>query len=191
MGKKEEILEAAGALFAEEGYGFSMSELAGAVGIRPASLYSHFKSKDEIVEAAVLRAVADCRRDLERFVAEQRSERSGEKLEGIFWHLLAYFSQGHRLRFWKNMLLLSQPALRERCRAEIREQNRWFTQALMRLFAEGAARGEFRRRGGGDAYLYFTLVQGLLDVQLLIGDGEEFTAYARSAWGAFRDGIRS
>lgn len=51
---KERIFEAAIDLFAQKGFdATSMREIAEAVGIKKASLYSHYKSKDEILEKIV------------------------------------------------------------------------------------------------------------------------------------------
>ena len=51
---KQEILEAALDLFSVQGFeATSISQLAGAVGIRKASLYSHFESKQAILDALV------------------------------------------------------------------------------------------------------------------------------------------
>lgn len=48
---KERIFEAAINLFAEKGFNAtSMREIAEAVGIKKASMYSHYKSKDELLE---------------------------------------------------------------------------------------------------------------------------------------------
>ena len=51
---KQEILEAALDLFSVQGFeATSISQIAGAVGIRKASLYSHFESKQAILDAIV------------------------------------------------------------------------------------------------------------------------------------------
>ena len=51
---KQEILEAALDLFSVQGFeATSISQIAGAVGIRKASLYSHFKNKQAILDALV------------------------------------------------------------------------------------------------------------------------------------------
>ena len=53
-GTKQEILEAALELFSVQGYeATSISRIADAVGIRKASMYSHFASKQEILDALV------------------------------------------------------------------------------------------------------------------------------------------
>ena len=51
---KQEILEAALELFSVQGFeATSISQIASAVGIRKASLYSHFESKQAILDALV------------------------------------------------------------------------------------------------------------------------------------------
>ena len=53
---KNEILEAALNLFSTQGYeATSILQIAEAVGIRKASLYSHFTSKQEILDVLVRR----------------------------------------------------------------------------------------------------------------------------------------
>jgi len=57
--RREEILTAAGALFAESGYhATSVRDIAGRVGVQAASLYAHMQSKEELLFAIVDR-VAD------------------------------------------------------------------------------------------------------------------------------------
>ena len=54
MSTKERITEEALTLFAEKGYkGTSVKNIADAVGIKDASLYNHFKSKQEIFDSIV------------------------------------------------------------------------------------------------------------------------------------------
>jgi TetR/AcrR family transcriptional regulator len=58
--RKEEIVETATVLFAERGYaGASMADLAEAVGLRKASLFHHFPSKDLLYAAVLERPVQE------------------------------------------------------------------------------------------------------------------------------------
>lgn len=64
--RREEILEVATRLFAERGYnGTSMSDVAESVGVRKASLFYHFASKDLLYETVLDRLVASLRSELE------------------------------------------------------------------------------------------------------------------------------
>ena len=57
--RKEEILEVATRHFAERGYeGTSMNDVAEAVGVRKASLFYHFATKDALYEAVLDRLIA-------------------------------------------------------------------------------------------------------------------------------------
>lgn len=54
------VVEVALQLFAEDGYeATSVRDIARAVGVKPASLYSHFPSKEDVLWAIVQRAIAD------------------------------------------------------------------------------------------------------------------------------------
>lgn len=192
MDKKEEILNAAAALFAAEGCAFSMSALAQAVNIRTPSLYSHFESKEQLLALVIRRAIAECRASLERFARAQAGQPAGARLEALFWHLLGYFGEDSRLGLWKNMMLVNEPALRTLCLEELLKQNAWFTRRLTRCFRDGAHSGELRRADRGAVALYYSMIQGLLDVMLLSrGGGFNFDAYAHRAWDAFWDGVRA
>jgi AcrR family transcriptional regulator len=57
--RKEEILDVATQLFAAHGYdGTSMNDVAGRVGMRKASLFYHFATKDSLYEAVLDRLVS-------------------------------------------------------------------------------------------------------------------------------------
>src|SRR5215831_17270238 len=56
--RKEEILDVATRLFAERGYeGTSMNDVAARVGMRKASLFYHFATKDALYEAVLDRLI--------------------------------------------------------------------------------------------------------------------------------------
>jgi len=56
ISRKEQIIQSATKLFKEKGFeAASMRDIAGSLGIEAASLYSHIKSKDEILEVICFR----------------------------------------------------------------------------------------------------------------------------------------
>lgn len=138
--REEEIIKAAAGLFRTKGYhGTSMADLATLVGIQKASLYYHFKSKDEllsrILQAGVGRVVGllndvlnanlTPREQLLRFV-EQNVLMSTQWADG-FWVMM---NEG-------NALPASE---RERYVGERRKVDRLLT----RLIERGIKTGHFR-----------------------------------------------
>jgi TetR/AcrR family transcriptional regulator len=68
--RKEEILDVATRLFAERGYdGTSINDVAARVGMRKASLFYHFATKDALYEAVLERLVARVQLALEAIYA--------------------------------------------------------------------------------------------------------------------------
>jgi TetR/AcrR family transcriptional regulator len=64
--RKDEILDVATELFAERGYeGVSMNDVAERVGMRKASLFYHYPSKDALYEASLDRLIASLQEPLE------------------------------------------------------------------------------------------------------------------------------
>jgi AcrR family transcriptional regulator len=87
--RKEEILEVATRLFAERGYeGTSMNDVAERVGMRKASLFYHFATKDALYESVLDRLVASIGSALGMVYGgdgtfEQRLERAAETLTDV------------------------------------------------------------------------------------------------------------
>lgn len=58
--RKNEILDAAGILFTEKGYdNTSVTDIMNAVGIAKGTLYHHYKSKEDILNALIKRQTDD------------------------------------------------------------------------------------------------------------------------------------
>jgi AcrR family transcriptional regulator len=86
--RKEEILDVATRLFAERGYeGTSMNDVAERVGMRKASLFYHFATKDSLYEAVLDRLVASMQTQLEAIYASSGS--FAERLDEVTDTLVA------------------------------------------------------------------------------------------------------
>jgi AcrR family transcriptional regulator len=88
--RKEAILDVATVLFAERGYdGASMNDVAGRAGMRKASLFYHFASKDALYEAVLGRLLARVAAALEEVYAGEgsfieRLDAAAEVTTGVF-----------------------------------------------------------------------------------------------------------
>lgn len=71
--RKKEILDVAEELFATKGYDHtSTTDILDRVGIARGTLYYHFRSKEEILDALIHRVIQDMVRNIHQAVSEQR-----------------------------------------------------------------------------------------------------------------------
>src|SRR5690349_24692911 len=140
LSRKEQVIRKAAELFKDKGYAAaSMRDLAQLLGIEAASLYSHFKSKEEILRSLCFDMAAEFRKSLDDF--EKESIPASEKLrKGIIGHIQvmakdlttsAVFMNEHRH--------LSQPYLRDFLLIRINYINRFKS-----IIEEGVRTGEFK-----------------------------------------------
>lgn len=140
LSRKEQVIRMAAELFREKGYvAASMRDLAQKLGIEAASLYSHIKSKEEILHHLCFDMAAEFRKSLEQ-VESQHAPASEKLRNGIIGHIQvmakdltasAVFMNEHRH--------LSQPSLRDFLLLRINYINRFKA-----IIEEGVRSGEFK-----------------------------------------------
>jgi TetR/AcrR family transcriptional regulator, cholesterol catabolism regulator len=138
--RKEQVIRKAAELFREKGYAASsMRDLAQKLGIEAASLYSHIKSKEEILQNLCFDMAAEFIKSL-KAVESSQSTASEKLTQGIIGHIQvmakdliasAVFMNEHRH--------LSQPYLREFLLLRINYINRFKA-----IIEEGVKQGEFK-----------------------------------------------
>jgi AcrR family transcriptional regulator len=140
LSRKEQVIRKAAELFKEKGYAASsMRDLAQKLGIEAASLYSHIKSKEEILQSLCFDMAAEFRKSLAAI--EKQNLPASEKLrKGIIGHIevmakdltaSAVFMNEHRH--------LSEPFLTEFLLLRINYINRFKS-----FIEEGIKYGEFK-----------------------------------------------
>ncbi len=138
--RKEQVIRKAAELFREKGYAASsMRDLAQKLGIEAASLYSHIKSKEEILQSLCFDMATEFRKSLDE--VERKKGPASEKLRrGIVGHIQvmakdltasAVFMNEHRH--------MSQPFLREFLLLRINYINRFKD-----IIEEGINSGDFK-----------------------------------------------
>ena len=140
LSRKEQVIRKAAELFREKGYAAaSMRDLAQMLGIEAASLYSHIKSKEEILRTLCFDMASEFRASLNE--VENQNISASEKLrKGIIGHIQvmardltasAVFMNEHRH--------LSQPYLRDFLLLRINYINRF-----KKIIEDGMGSGEFK-----------------------------------------------
>ncbi|HEX6414892.1 MAG TPA: TetR/AcrR family transcriptional regulator [Burkholderiales bacterium] len=136
-----EITDAAAKVFARRGYhGASTQDIADVLGMRQASLYYYFESKEAALEAVCVSGLEDyAKRALAIF---KSNVASSEKVAGLVFQHLAPLAERleYTVVFLRERRFLPQPARRRIRAIEIR-----YERLIERVIEQGVASGEFRR----------------------------------------------
>lgn len=190
MDKKQEIIEAAFELFCEKGYHLSLSEIANAVGIKTPSLYSHFKSKDEILEQMIHEEIYRYYQLLEEKIKEIKPMKIKDVMKNLFLFFLDYFSEYKRLRFWRTIPLIPNDQLRNTSSRLIKDKDNKYKQQLRAYFMKGVSDGDLNPDvTESTLHLYLCMIQGVLDAMLLYPNDYKNNIFALDVFEAYWEGI--
>ena len=156
---REEILDAAGELFTTHGYASTSTRtIAEAVGVRQASLYHYFKTKDEILSALLHQTVAPTHSFISSVLSAQPALSPTEYL-----HALAVFDGAQLLHSrWNLGALYLLPEVHG-----ARLVSFWVDRERLRLHYQGVSRAIIVATGIPDAAadLPFRLVESLVNIR--------------------------
>lgn len=139
-GRRAEIVTAAAQTFATRGYGnVGMRDIAEAVGIRGASLYHHFSSKEEILYEICLAVTREPVEENLPLLDEAGTP--AERLAGL---LRAHIRQLRRRRVEHLVALHERTSLTEEHLAEVDRYRQYYHRRVRDVLAAGMRAGEFR-----------------------------------------------
>ncbi len=146
--RKQEILDAAKKLYSRKGYAASsMRDLAKSLGIKPASLYSHYQSKEEMLWEIAIRCTKEFHGYILPMVQEDRPviDRLDRMLRG---HLrMVIKNQDASAIFFHEWQHLEEPR-----RSAFAKQREIYEQAFIDVLNEGKQKGVFR-----DVHIRFSM----------------------------------
>ena len=140
-GTKGEVLQAALALYSEYGFhGTSVRQIAGKVGINPATLYAHYPSKEHILAELVLLGHRELHERLRAALAAARASAAARLTALVRGHAL-FHCDFPLLAVVANTELHALSPERASAALDLRGRCR---QLLAGVLAEGSRSGEFR-----------------------------------------------
>ncbi|AZG48039.1 TetR/AcrR family transcriptional regulator [Gordonia insulae] len=175
--RRDDIIEAAAAYFAEHGYSNAgMRDIAQAVGIKGASLYNHFHSKEEILYAIALRMTKDPQEHLQVLDAEGSPVERLTNLIVVHVRHLAEHPVEHLVSLRELNALLPEH------RAVVTDYRRYYQRRVRDVIAAGARSGQFEVRDAmQSAIAVLDLMNGISwwlhhdqDVDQLVADYVDF-----------------
>ncbi|HYD58477.1 MAG TPA: TetR/AcrR family transcriptional regulator [Burkholderiales bacterium] len=135
-----EIVAAAAKVFARRGYhGASTQDIADVLGIRQASLYYYFESKDAALEAVCAEGMEDYARRAQQIL--RGAESGADKVARLVFHHLAPLGErlDYTLVFLRERRFLPEPA-----RKRIRALELKYERIIERIIQQAVDAGEFR-----------------------------------------------
>lgn len=154
--KKEEILAKALEFFANQGYfGTSMEEIAKAVGIRKASLYSHYSGKESIFTAVFNNILEEYTRFIRELTAFDESTNIPEKLVNIFTAYIKNCRNNKKQEFWDRYYYYPPAALQDYIFTQTYQVEMDFIQQITALMDQGIKNGTIKQKNPRDLALSF------------------------------------
>lgn len=168
---KKRIKRIALSLFANKGYeGTSISDIATEVGLKKASLYSHFKGKEELF-FAVYEDVAEDYEKLNRtLITESIGMAPKNRLSHIFkGYILHYYQNPEIQAFWSRLLLFAPADFREKFMVDVIRRDAFFQENMEQIFREGIEEGVVRRDHPSRLLMSFRAMrEGLLTWMVIV-----------------------
>ncbi len=139
--RQSEILDAAAKVFAERGYyGASTQDIADILGIRQASLYYYFPSKEIALELVCMKGVEGFFEAASEVATKKIT--SAEKVHGLVEaHLAPLLDRADYVKTFLNERQYLPPASRKK----VGKLSRAYEKVIEKVIADGIASGEFRK----------------------------------------------
>ncbi len=192
LGTKERTREAALSIFARKGYeGATMQEIAETVGIKKASIYNHYKGKEDLFFAVYQDVADDYVKLMERVISDSRDMKLAERLAYIFEEEILYFYRNpERQAFWNQITLFTPDVLREQFWKDLAQRELFFRTQLEVLFLQGMEQGIIRRDDPAKLMFSFRAMrEGLLNWMIAMPRSEE--EWIRAVWKDFWLGFKA
>lgn len=179
---KKKLMQSAFRLFADKGNEFTLTEVAGEVGIQKASIYAHFSSKEELLYAIISQ-------EIETYFFEIKEHLPD--LKSIFFKILDYYHQSStRLYFWKRLLLFPPVAFKETLIAKINTLSEQRYQIVKDIIITNMNEGVIRPQDPDSiAISFFAMIHGILS-SIIIYHPENITTHFEPIWENFWQGIK-
>ncbi|MET3728304.1 AcrR family transcriptional regulator [Fictibacillus halophilus] len=177
--------------FAQLGYeGASLAIIANEVGIKKQSIYTHFKSKDDLY-IQTFKDATDCEIDfVKQFIQNQQSHALKDVLFRFLIEYLDRFEQNNNMKFFMRTSFYP-PVQHEEV---IKAGSNKFVDHLERLFTSFIEQHSDELRPDVTpetaALAFLTMLDGLL-VELIYGIPERLQKRSKQSWSVFWRGISS
>jgi AcrR family transcriptional regulator len=188
---KNQIIEKSLELFANQGYfGTSMDDIAKAVGIKKASLYSHYQGKESIFKAVFDYILEDYAAFIEGLTSSAGSLNSHEKLTRIFFTYVENCRNNHKMTFWDRYYYYPPEYLKDYILNKTYEIEMRLMSKITIIIEAGIKEGEIKNINAGDIALSFYYMMIGFSMAIKFYDEKEIENDIVKCTTVFLDGIK-
>lgn len=182
METKKKIMNSAFRLFAEKGNEFSLTEVANEVGIKKASIYAHFNSKEVLLYEVI---------DQEIYEYFFEIDEQSRDLKSTFDMILHYYSKSKSKRyFWKRLLLFPPIAFETTLSQKINKLTEQRYGIIKDLIKSEMDQGIIRHQDPETVlYSFLAMIHGLVSISIIY-EAEDLKINQDDIWQNFWNGIR-
>ncbi len=169
-----------------------MNDIAGAVGINKASLYSHYSSKEEIFLNIYEGVAKDYESLYERIIEDSKHLKIEKRLQYIFYNYILHFYQNPDLQsFWNQLNFYTPPDIHEKYYSDISVRNKKYSGKMIKIFDDAVKQGVLRKGDPEKMYVSFwAMCEGALSIMLAIKKTDEswIDNFWVDLWSGFKGG---
>lgn len=189
--KKKEILDKSLELFANQGYfGTSMDDIAKAVGIKKASLYSHYSGKESIFTSVFNNILEDYSSFIDDLTACIEESNYLEKLSSIFSGYVKNCKNNNKMVFWDRYYYYPPDYLKDYILTKTYEIEMFFIKKITKIIDQGIKHGYIINKNADDIALSFYYMMIGFAMGIKFYDEKEIDTDIAKCTTVFLDGIK-
>ncbi len=189
--KKNEILDKSLELFANQGYfGTSMDDIAQAVGIKKASLYSHYSGKESIFTAVFNNILEDYSMFINDLTVCDEKINYLEKLKNIFSGYVKNCKNNDKMVFWDRYYYYPPAYLKDYILTKTYEIEMLFINKITSIIEQGIKKGELKNKSANDMALSFYYMMIGISMGVKFYDEKDIDKDITKCISVFLDGIK-
>ncbi len=189
--KKNEILDKSLGLFANQGYfGTSMDDIAKSVGIKKASLYSHYPGKESIFTAVFNNILEDYTSFINDLTACTEKTNCLEKLTSVFSGYVKNCKDNNKMVFWDRYYYYPPEHLKDYIINKTYEIEMLFIKKITVIVEQGIKSGAIRNTSANDIALSFYYMMIGFAMAIKFYDEKEIDKDIVKCTTVFLDGIK-
>jgi len=188
---KDRILQVALDIFAHHGFeGARMEKIASEVGINKASLYFHFKSKEDIFRELFHSILLKYRSKIKLIIVEKKDLPVKQRLTAIYKDYLKYNWNNIEMDFWNRMYYFPPEMMRDEIIQETIDAENAFVASLTGVFEEGIQKKDIRPGNANHMAKTYYYLLTCIGLSVDIMNQDQGLIDMENCFGVFWEGIK-